>query len=83
MEHLKIDDACLLGVSNGGRIALDFVTAHPSRVCGLVLVAPGVSGYRKIRSGGGQGLGGIRERRGLAESGNQGEQVARRRQDGP
>jgi len=47
IEHLKIDDACLLGVSNGGRIALDFVTVYPSRVCGLILVAPGVSGYRR------------------------------------
>ena len=45
-EYLKIPDACVLGVSNGGRIALDFVTIHPSRVCGLILVSPGISGYR-------------------------------------
>jgi pimeloyl-ACP methyl ester carboxylesterase len=45
VEHLKIRDACLLGVSNGGRIALDFVTALPSSVKGLILVSPGIAGY--------------------------------------
>jgi len=45
MEHLGISDACLLGVSNGGRIALDLATALPHKVCGLILVSPGICGY--------------------------------------
>ncbi len=45
MEHLGIPDACILGVSYGGRIALDLATAVPRKVCGLVLISPGISGY--------------------------------------
>lgn len=38
--------ACLLGISNGGRIALDFVSIHPEMVEALVLVGTGVRGYQ-------------------------------------
>ncbi len=38
------DRAVLVGCSMGGRIAIDAALAKPDRVCGLVVVAPGVSG---------------------------------------
>jgi pimeloyl-ACP methyl ester carboxylesterase len=36
--------AVLVGCSQGGRIAIDAALAHPERVCGLLLVAPAISG---------------------------------------
>jgi len=36
--------AILVGCSEGGRVALDAVLKHPSRFCGLALVAPSVTG---------------------------------------
>jgi len=46
LMHLKIESAIILGVSNGGRIALDFVSVHPTIVSGLILVSPGARGYK-------------------------------------
>ena len=46
LKHLKIDKAYIIGVSNGGRIAIDFTTNHPEMVDGLVLVGSGCSGYQ-------------------------------------
>jgi pimeloyl-ACP methyl ester carboxylesterase len=45
LDFLKIEKACLAGLSLGGALAIDFAIAHPERVECLVLVAPGVSGY--------------------------------------
>jgi len=45
VQHLNVAKVVLLGVSNGGRIALDFTVQHPERVEKLVLVATGVHGY--------------------------------------
>lgn len=44
LKHLGITKAHVLGVSFGGRTAIDFTLAHPELVSSLVLVAPGVSG---------------------------------------
>jgi pimeloyl-ACP methyl ester carboxylesterase len=44
LDGLGLDDVVLVGNSRGGQIALDFALAHPTRVCGLVLVAPSISG---------------------------------------
>ncbi|MGH9788315.1 MAG: alpha/beta fold hydrolase [Candidatus Acidiferrales bacterium] len=46
LDFLKIDNACLVGLSLGGALAIDFALAHPDRVACLVLVAPGLSGYQ-------------------------------------
>jgi len=45
VQHLNLAKVILVGVSNGGRIALDFTVQHPERVERLVLVATGVHGY--------------------------------------
>jgi pimeloyl-ACP methyl ester carboxylesterase len=45
MDHLSINRAALVGLSLGGRIAVDFALAHPDRVDKLVLMGPGLSGY--------------------------------------
>jgi pimeloyl-ACP methyl ester carboxylesterase len=44
MDRLGLDSACLVGCSQGGRVALDFALAHPRRATALVLVAPAISG---------------------------------------
>ncbi len=45
LAHLQIDRAIILGVSNGGRIALDFAVEFPSQIAALVLVDFGIRGY--------------------------------------
>jgi 3-oxoadipate enol-lactonase len=44
LRYLGIAGAHVVGISYGGKIALDFTLAHPDMVKGLVLVAPSVSG---------------------------------------
>jgi pimeloyl-ACP methyl ester carboxylesterase len=39
LDHLKIKDVCLAGLSMGGAIALSFALKHPQRVKKLVLVS--------------------------------------------
>lgn len=46
LKNFGIERASLVGVSNGGRIALDFAVEHPNMVQCLILVSPGVSGYK-------------------------------------
>ena len=46
LDNLELKKAILIGVSNGGRIALDFAVGYPELVHALVLMDPGVSGYR-------------------------------------
>jgi 3-oxoadipate enol-lactonase len=46
MYHLRVKTASLVGVSNGGRIAADFAVEYPSMLDRLVLVSPGMSGYK-------------------------------------
>ena len=45
LKHLNVEKASILGVSNGGRIALDFAVEYPDMVNSLILVSPGVRGY--------------------------------------
>jgi len=44
LDDLQVKQAIVVGISNGGRIALDFVLAYPKRVRALVLAAPSVGG---------------------------------------
>jgi pimeloyl-ACP methyl ester carboxylesterase len=46
LQYLKIDKATLVGLSLGGRIAIDFVLAHPEMTDKLFLAAPGLGGFR-------------------------------------
>lgn len=48
LDELSIQKAVLVGISNGGRIALDFVVEHPDMVESLVLCNSGVSGYKSV-----------------------------------
>jgi 3-oxoadipate enol-lactonase len=45
LDHLGIERAHLVGLSLGGRIAVDFALTYPERVQSLVLASPGLSGY--------------------------------------
>lgn len=45
MDHLEIERAHILGISNGGRVALDFALAYPKRVNKLVLATPSMGGH--------------------------------------
>lgn len=45
LDHLGLGRATLVGLSLGGRIALDVVLDHPERVSSLVLVGAGLAGF--------------------------------------
>jgi pimeloyl-ACP methyl ester carboxylesterase len=44
LDHLRMERPLIVGPSMGGKIALDSTLAHPDRVGGLLLIAPGYSG---------------------------------------
>ena len=46
LDALDMERAALVGLSLGGRTALDFALAYPDRVRALVLANPGISGYQ-------------------------------------
>ena len=46
LQHLAVHQASLVGLSLGGRIAIDFALEHPEMVGKLVLAGPGLSGWR-------------------------------------
>jgi pimeloyl-ACP methyl ester carboxylesterase len=45
LDFLGIERAYVVGLSFGGRVAIDFALSHPEMVAALVLGAPGVSGH--------------------------------------
>jgi pimeloyl-ACP methyl ester carboxylesterase len=45
LDYLGLDVVRLVGISFGGRVALDFALAYPDRVEALVLGAPALDGY--------------------------------------
>jgi 3-oxoadipate enol-lactonase len=45
LDHLRVDQAALVGNSLGGRVALDFALTSPERVRALVLVASALTGW--------------------------------------
>lgn len=46
MDSLEIERAVLVGLSLGGRIAIDLALENPERAEGIVAVSTGLSGYR-------------------------------------
>jgi len=44
-NYLKVNKAILIGMSAGGRLALDFALKHPEKVSSLILVSAVVSGF--------------------------------------
>jgi 3-oxoadipate enol-lactonase len=46
LDELGIERATLVGLSAGSEIAVNFAIQYPDRIAGLVLAAPGLSGYR-------------------------------------
>jgi pimeloyl-ACP methyl ester carboxylesterase len=46
MDALAVPEAVLVGVSQGGTIAIDVALAHPGRVRSMALISPGLSGWR-------------------------------------
>jgi len=46
LRFLDVERTCLMGVSSGGMIAIDFTLAHPDMVEALVLVGTAVSGFQ-------------------------------------
>lgn len=50
LATLGVRHASLVGLSGGGRIAIDFALAHPEMVDRLVLAAPGLSGWQYSRA---------------------------------
>jgi 3-oxoadipate enol-lactonase len=45
LDALEVERAALVGLSLGGRIALDVALAHPERLWAVVGVAPGLAGH--------------------------------------
>lgn len=45
-KHLGVTQACVVGISRGSQIAIDFTLEHPECVSALVAVSPGISGFR-------------------------------------
>lgn len=44
LKHLNVTRTFIMGLSNGGRLALDFTLAYPAMVAALIVVAGGISG---------------------------------------
>lgn len=53
IDYLRMDRPLIIGPSMGGKIALDLALAHPDKVGGLLLIAPGYSGmdYDQVPDG--------------------------------
>jgi pimeloyl-ACP methyl ester carboxylesterase len=66
LDALGMEEAAIVGLSMGGRAALDFAIAHPERVRALVLSGPGMSGNQFSAETGSR----IEEADELLESGN-------------
>jgi len=46
LDAVGIEKAHVIGISFGGKVALDFALAYPEKVASLVLVAPSVGGHK-------------------------------------
>lgn len=48
MDHLEVERAVLVGLSMGGRVAIDMALEEPHRVQGVVAVSSGLGGYQFV-----------------------------------
>jgi len=46
LDQLGVDQAYIVGLSNGGSFAVDFALAYPERVKTLILAEPGITGFQ-------------------------------------
>lgn len=44
-EHLDVEQAVVIGISGGGRVAIDFTLEHPDLTSSLILVGAAVDGF--------------------------------------
>lgn len=51
LASLWVERCALVGCAAGAQLALDFALTHPSLVDAIVLVSPGISGYRWLDTG--------------------------------
>ncbi len=51
LRHLDVASAAVVGLSNGGRLALDFTLEHPKLVDALVVASGGISGQQPAATG--------------------------------
>jgi 3-oxoadipate enol-lactonase len=51
LDYLKVPKAHIVGLSLGGRIAVDLAVAHPARVSSLTLAGAGLSGFEPPNGG--------------------------------
>ncbi len=47
LSSLNVSKAHVIGISFGGKVALDFTLAHPELVASLILIAPSVGGHNQ------------------------------------
>lgn len=45
LNHLEVARTCVIGISRGGQIAIDFTIEHPEFVSALITVAAGLGGF--------------------------------------
>ncbi len=77
LSHLGLRTTHIVGVSNGGRIALDFAVEYPQMVRSLVLVGTGVKGRKVSDPEEEKDLGRVRRSDEAAGGGCEGEPVGR------
>lgn len=51
LNHLGIAKTAVVGCSGGGKIGIDFALTYPEKVTALVLVGPGLGGYKWTMDG--------------------------------
>ena len=52
MEYLKVDKAALVGLSNGGKVAIAFSLVHPEKVASLAVADSVIDGFSYFGNGG-------------------------------
>lgn len=48
LDHLGVAEATVVGCARGGRVAIDLAVDTPERVCGLITIGAGPSGFPEV-----------------------------------